>query len=43
MIQSAKNKIKKVSKMLNKASKAHAGQSKVLKGLLKNGKGKSKK
>ena len=36
MKQSIKNKIKKVSKMLSKASKAHAGQSKVLKGLLKN-------
>lgn len=43
MKQSTKNKIKKVSKMLNKASKAHAGQSKVLKGLLKNDKEKNKK
>ena len=43
MKPSAKSKIRKVSKMLNKASKAHAGQSKVLKGLLKNCKGKSKK
>ena len=31
------------NRLENKASKAHAGQSKVLKGLLKNGKGKSKK
>lgn len=43
MKQSIKNKIKKVSTMLNKASKAHAGQSKVLKGLLKNDKEKNKK
>ena len=43
MKQSIKNKIKKVSNLLNKASKAHAGQSKVFKGLLKNDKEKNKK
>jgi|TARA_R100000084_G_scaffold88465_1_gene42605 hypothetical protein len=40
MKKQTKNKIRKVSKMLKKASKAHAGQSKILKGLLRNGKNK---
>ena len=34
----AKRKIKTVAGKLKKASKAHAGQSKILSGLLKNGK-----
>ena len=34
----AKRKIKTVAGKLNKAPKAHAGQSKILSGLLKNGK-----
>ena len=34
----ARSKIKKVAGKLKKASKAHARQSKILKGLLKNGK-----
>jgi|TARA_A100000172_G_C3024744_1_gene104409 hypothetical protein len=33
-----KNKLKKVIKGLNKASKTHAKQAKVLKGILNNGK-----
>ena len=33
----AKRKIKTVASKLKKASKAHAGQSKILSGLLKNG------
>ena len=33
-----KQKIKKVIKGLQKASKTHAGQAKILKGVLKNGK-----
>jgi|TARA_E500000178_G_C16712281_1_gene613259 hypothetical protein len=33
-----KRKIKTVASKLKKASKAHAGQSKILTGLLKNGK-----
>jgi len=32
-----KNKIKKVMKALKKASKAHAGQAKTLKGVLRGG------
>ena len=35
---SKKNKIKKVMKGLQKASKSHAKQAKVLKNVLKNGK-----
>ena len=34
----SKRKIKTVAGKLKKASKAHAGQSKILSGLLKNGK-----
>ncbi len=36
-----KNKLKKVIKGLSKASKTHAKQAKVLKGILKNGKKRS--
>jgi hypothetical protein len=39
----AKRKIKTVAGKLKKASKAHAGQSKILSGLLKNGKRKRSK
>ena len=39
----AKRKIKTVANKLKKASKAHAGQSKILSGLLKNGKRKRSK
>ena len=39
----AKRKIKTVASKLKKASKAHAGQSKILSGLLKNGKRKRSK
>jgi hypothetical protein len=39
----AKRKIKTVAGKLKKASKAHAGQSKILAGLLKNGKRKRSK
>ena len=39
----AKRKIKTVASKLKKASKAHAGQSKILSGLLKNGKRKTRK
>ena len=38
-----KNKIKKVSKDLVKASKLHAGQAKVLKGMVNGKKDKTKK
>jgi hypothetical protein len=38
-----KQKIKKVANKLEKASKAHAGQAKTLKSLLKNGKKKNKR
>jgi len=39
----ARTKIKKVAGKLKKASKAHAKQSKILSGLLKNGKNKKKR
>ena len=39
----AKRKIKTVASKLKKASKAHAGQSKILSGSLKNGKPKRSK
>jgi hypothetical protein len=38
-----KNKVKKVIKGLNKASKLHAGQAKVLKGMVNGKKDKTKK
>jgi len=38
-----KNKIKKVIKGLNKASKLHAKQAKTLKGVIKNGKRSNKR
>ena len=38
MKQKNKNKVKKVIKVLTKASKTHAAQAKPLKGVLKNGK-----
>ena len=38
LTKSKKKKVKKVISKLKKASKAHARQSKILKGLLKNGK-----
>ena len=37
-MKKAKAKIKKVMKALKKASKAHAGQAKVLKGIIRNAK-----
>ena len=37
MLNNKKKKIKKVVKALKKASKAHAGQAKVLKGVLHGG------
>ena len=39
----SKNKVKKVIKSLQKASNAHAGQAKVLKGIVGNGKTKRPK
>ena len=39
-MQKQKNKIKKVAKALKKASKAHAGQAEILKGVIN---GRSKK
>ncbi len=38
-----KNKVKKVIKGLNKASSTHAGQAKILKGIVGNGKTKRPK
>ena len=45
MLNNKKRKIKKVVKALKKASKAHAGQAKVLKGVINGGskKGNGKK
>ena len=45
MLNNKKKKIKKVVKALKKASKAHAGQAKVLKGVINGGskKGNGKK
>ena len=40
--KNAKSKIKKVAGKLKKASQAHAAQSKILAGLLKNGKKKKR-
>ena len=37
MLGNKKRKIKKVVKALKKASKAHAGQAKILKGVIKGG------
>jgi hypothetical protein len=41
MLNNKKRKIKKVVKALKKASKAHAGQAKILKGVI-NGRSKSR-
>ena len=38
VLKDKKTKIKKVVKALKKASKAHAGQAKVLKGIIRNAK-----
>ena len=38
VLNNKKKKIKKVVKALNKASKAHAGQARVLKGVIGKGK-----